>query len=161
MTKFREVKIQPDVTLPALSTEIPERSYSYVAFLIEWCLSSAGMRTDENLPHLFALEEAIEARPLAPGDVVYLVDAVHAAAKAAAKAALDEALTPNQMGQTRIPQAYALKVLRHYHAFASAQAVDETDIPRPLQFTLRKDDRERTGAMTNGAADVAAAPPAS
>jgi hypothetical protein len=61
MAKLREIIIRPSVTLPALSTVVPERSYSYMNFLAEWVYGSRGMRKEENLGHLFELEEAIEA----------------------------------------------------------------------------------------------------
>lgn len=61
MTKYREIIIRPSVTLPALSTVVPERSYSFMNFLAEWVFGARGMRKEENLGHLFEIEEAIEA----------------------------------------------------------------------------------------------------
>ena len=59
--KFRQVVIRSPVLLPALSTEIEEREYSFLDFLNEWVLGARGLRKDENLLHLFEWEEKVEA----------------------------------------------------------------------------------------------------
>ena len=61
MLKFREIIIRPDVKLPPVSTDRPARPYSFVDFLVEWVVGARELRKDENLPHLFELEEAVEA----------------------------------------------------------------------------------------------------
>lgn len=198
MPKFREIVIRPHVKLPPLSTEIAAKDNSFLAFLNEWVLHARGMRKDENLEHLFAWEEAIEAftarvaekagakkpaelKPLevpkeppaawgdkaraeyekdvadyqrkvtdrqaadadaweryytavheaAVGESLYVTDAAYKAARESAKAALDEASAPDAMGRTRLPRAYEPKILRHYHAFTLAAAVEENDVPKP------------------------------
>ncbi len=198
MPKFREIVIRPHVKLPPLSTEVAGREHSFLAFLNEWVLHARGMRKDENLEHLFAWEEAVEAftermaekagvkkpkeqKPLevpreppetwgkdararydadladyqrqvahrqkadaeawdayhqavhdaAVGESLYVSDAAYKAAKESAKAALDEASTPDELGRTRLPRSYEPKILRHYHAFSQAAAVEENDVPKP------------------------------
>ena len=59
-TKFREIKIRPNVILPAISTDQGERPYAFLDFLGEWIVGARGMRKEENLPHLFEWEETIE-----------------------------------------------------------------------------------------------------
>ena len=60
MLKFREIVIRADVKMPPISTDQPGRDYSFLHFLGEWVVGARGMRRDENLPHLFEWEEAIE-----------------------------------------------------------------------------------------------------
>ena len=194
--KFREIVIRPDVTLPALSTDLPERPYTFLSFLQEWVVNAREMRKDENLPHLFLWEETLEAftkkmaekagvteppvvgkvempeqpppgateaqakeflekvmevrkkveaevkarntvmeeynkalSDAAVGECIYVPDTAFLAAKSAAKAALDQASTPNQQGQTAMARLWESKVLRHYHAFSQSKAVDEKDVP--------------------------------
>lgn len=57
---LREVIIRPAVTLPAISTEQPERTFEFLAFLAQFLVTSAGMRKDENLAYLFEWEDAVE-----------------------------------------------------------------------------------------------------
>jgi hypothetical protein len=57
---YREIAIRKSVKLPALSTNIPEREYTFIAFLIEWVIGARGLRRDEYLPHLFEWEETVE-----------------------------------------------------------------------------------------------------
>lgn len=59
-TKYKEVVVRPDVILPAISTEQPEKPYSFLNFLSEWLVGARGMRKDENLPFLFEWEETLE-----------------------------------------------------------------------------------------------------
>jgi hypothetical protein len=61
MRAFREIVIGPSIILPALTTDIPERPYSFLQFLSEWVISAREMRKDQNLTHLFEWDEAIEA----------------------------------------------------------------------------------------------------
>jgi hypothetical protein len=63
--KLREIVFRETVVLPAISTANPERDYSFGAFLNEFVLGAAGMRSKENLadcanPPIFEWEEAIE-----------------------------------------------------------------------------------------------------
>jgi hypothetical protein len=63
--KLREIIFRETVVLPAISTANPERDYSFGAFLNEFVLQAAGMRSKENLadcahPPIFEWEEAIE-----------------------------------------------------------------------------------------------------
>lgn len=67
----------------------------------------------------------------AVGESLYVSDAAFKAAKESAKAALDEASTPDPMGRTRLPRPYEPKILRHYHAFSQALAIEEHDVPKP------------------------------
>ena len=57
--EFREIVIRPDVQLPTVSTEQPERPYAFVAFLVQWVLEASAMRKDENLEFLFEWEDAL------------------------------------------------------------------------------------------------------
>ena len=59
--EFREIVIRPDVTLPTISTDQPERTYAFVAFLHQWVLDAPQMRKDENLEFLFEWEDAIKS----------------------------------------------------------------------------------------------------
>lgn len=153
---YRAIVIRPDVNLPPLSTEVGPRPYAFLAFLNEWVLQVPGMRKDENLPHLFEWEEAIDAfgkklderfpppegeTPEAAevrvskmaaacvGEKLYVTDAAFLAAKQAAKDALDAALTPDPTGRQRIAAAWGLRVLRHYHAYTLSRALEAADIP--------------------------------
>jgi hypothetical protein len=63
--KMREIVFRETVILPAISTTTPERDYSFGAFLNEFVLQAAGMRSKENMadcasPPIFEWEEAIE-----------------------------------------------------------------------------------------------------
>ena len=56
---MKTITIPPAIQLPAVSTEIGPISYSFVSFLREWVLGAKGLREDENLPHLFSMEDTI------------------------------------------------------------------------------------------------------
>jgi hypothetical protein len=61
------------------------------------------------------------------GETFYVSDAAFLAGKAAAKDAIDEALSlgPAQ----RLPAAFGPKILRHYHALTMSKAVKPNDVP--------------------------------
>jgi hypothetical protein len=59
--KFKEVVVREPVILPALSTDAPERTYTFIQFLNEWLLSSKGMRKDENHEYVFEWEDTLES----------------------------------------------------------------------------------------------------
>jgi hypothetical protein len=150
-SKYREVVCRADVTLPALSTEQPERPYSFLNFLGEWVVGARGMRKDENLEHLFCWEETIEKfvvdlgakcgiKPLpvgaskedadaylkavneaSVGQSMLVPEEAFAAGKLAAKEALDGAGQPG--GAISIPKLWEPKVLRHYHALIQSKAI--------------------------------------
>ena len=61
------------------------------------------------------------------GQVFHVSDAAFLAGKAAAKDALDSALTPGP--SQRLSAAWGPKVLRHYHALTMSKAVKPNDVP--------------------------------
>jgi hypothetical protein len=63
------------------------------------------------------------------GKAFYVSEAAFQAAKAAAKAFLDEKLTAAGTAAAPVNPAWGRKILRHYHAFAQSRAVKPTDIP--------------------------------
>jgi hypothetical protein len=60
--KFREIVVRAAVKLPPISTSQPERAYSFLEFLREWVTGqvSRHIRETDNLPHLFAWQDALE-----------------------------------------------------------------------------------------------------
>lgn len=60
-SKLREVDLSPRVMLPPMSTDIPEQPMTMLEFLEGWILNAEGLKTNDNLPHLFSIEEAVEA----------------------------------------------------------------------------------------------------
>ncbi len=60
-SRRRELVIRPGVLLPALSTDITERECSHLQFLDEWVVGAPMLKEQDNLDHLFAWEDALEA----------------------------------------------------------------------------------------------------
>jgi hypothetical protein len=58
--KWRAVVIQPNVKLPALSTEVPEREYTFCGFLQQWVLEAPKLHEDnDNLPAYFEWDDVL------------------------------------------------------------------------------------------------------
>jgi len=119
---MKEIKIAPAVTLPALSTEIGEREYKFSAFIVEFMLMSPKMREDSALESLFALEDIISANTTGELEDFQLEDNHWEVCKKAAKEEIDARMA--QSAANPLPLPWAMKILRHYHAFAQAKTVD-------------------------------------
>jgi hypothetical protein len=119
---MKEIKIAPPVTLPSLSTDLPEKEYNFLSFILEFMLMNKRMREDSNLQSLFALEE--EVSKIKEGqDTFILEEKVWEDCKKAAKADIDERMSQNATNPLPLP--WAMKVLRHYHVFATASNINE------------------------------------
>lgn len=118
--KYRTLIVPEDEQLPPLSTELPGRSYSFASFIVEWVLSSKDMRQDENLEHLFEVQQAIEAAQK-PGEAFKVSEEAYQTAKVSAKAGIDEAMTPNAIGRVALVYPWSTHILRHYHKLTKAE----------------------------------------
>ena len=61
MTKQREIDLSASVELPPMSTDQPPRSMTMYEFVEGWVLQSDGLKSTENLPKLFELDDALQA----------------------------------------------------------------------------------------------------
>ena len=118
---MKEIKIAPSVTLPALNTDIPEQEYPFLTFVLEFMLMNPRMREDNALEALFALEEVLSSNKDKEIKDFTLEDAHWEICKNAAKAEIDERMS--QTAKVPLPVVWAMKILRHYHAFAKAETV--------------------------------------
>jgi hypothetical protein len=69
----------------------------------------------------------------AVGESFFVSDAAFLAARESAKAALEKASEQLPNGARALHHLYEPKVLRHYHAFAQAAAVEEHDVPKQTE----------------------------
>ena len=152
MTKqFRAVVVNPNVKLPAISTDVPEREYTFMAFIREYVIESPSLRTDENLPHYFewadgvvttfledtykqvpppkeATREALlqwekDLNDLRVGKTFYISDDAFQVGVSAAKKLLDQALEKKQVnGQMISPMPAAYGPKVLRHYFALTQS---------------------------------------
>lgn len=124
---MREFSIPEPQILPSLSTDVPERPYTFQEFFIQWVGMSKGMR--ENVPTFLTLEPWLQKWDLGVVSVadapLQMPDALWSACVASAKAAIDDAMTSRPGGAT-LPLPYAFKVLRFYHHLAEAKQVEAT-----------------------------------
>jgi len=118
---MKEINIAPSVTLPALNTDIPEQEYPFLTFLLEFMIMNPRMREDNALEALFALEEALSGTKDKENRSFLLDDAHWETCKHAAKQEIDERMSQN--AKVPLPVVWAIKILRHYHAFAKAENV--------------------------------------
>lgn len=59
--KQREIDLNTSVLLPAISTDMPERPMTMFEFIESFVLVSDGLKSTENLPKLFELEDVVES----------------------------------------------------------------------------------------------------
>jgi hypothetical protein len=117
---MRTFTIPADQILPALSTEVGERPYTFTNFVAEWIMSSKQLREDDNLEAAFAFEDWMNAqKDWTVGASVTMPEDIWTTAKSCAKASIDEAMTPGP-GGTKLPLPWAFRILRHYHILAKA-----------------------------------------
>jgi hypothetical protein len=123
--QFRAITVNSNVKLPAVSTEVPDREYTFMAFIREYMLESPSLRTDENLPYYFEWADDVvpkflqdtdkQVKPLEIftreafmqreddlnnfriGKTFYISDESFHAGVSAAKKSLDEALEKKQV----------------------------------------------------------------
>jgi hypothetical protein len=117
---MRVFVVPPDQVLPALSTEVGERPYTFAHFMTEWVWAAKQLREDDNLESAFALDGWLGAqKDLSPGTTLSMPDDIWATAKLCAKASIDEAMTPGPVG-AKLPMPWAFRILRMYHVLARA-----------------------------------------
>lgn len=111
------VYVADDVELPPLDTSTPARKYGFLQAIKEWACYSPIMRAESNLDHMQELTDAVLECEFDGNKSFVLSEPCYQAAVTAFKFAMDQALDGKAL-----PNAYAPKVLRHYHAFAKAKS---------------------------------------
>lgn len=113
--------IPKSVTLSAVSTDQGAQPFTFGQFLTEFVLVASSLRSDPTgIEMIFELEELFADKKA--GDVVELGDDLWSRTRDAAKQEID-----SRMASRQLVPAFLPKILRHYHAFATAKKLTKSE----------------------------------
>jgi hypothetical protein len=152
--QFRAITVSKNIKLPAISTDIPEREYTFMAFIREYVLEAKELRTDDNLVHYFEWDDVVSKflddtnkqveRPetftretflqreedvnnIRIGKSFNISEDAFNVGVLVAKKSLDEVLEKKMINNqfvSQMPAQYGPKVLRHYFSFKQSKLVE-------------------------------------